>query len=124
MVQRGFHRGVYLQRGRGLGNIFSSLFKFLRPIFAKGASLAIKAGKEVIKNDDVRGAIHKFRDNTVKRGVDAVTSIISPTKIKITPKPPKPRPIPKVKSRKRQKTLSTGRNEKKKKIKKQKTILD
>ena len=118
MVQRGFHRGVYLQRGRGLGNIFSSLFKFLRPIFTKGASLAIKAGKEVIKNDDVRGAIHKFRDNTVKRGVDAVTSIISPTKIKITPKPPK------VKSRKRQKTLSTGRNEKKKKIKQQKTILD
>ena len=124
MVQRGFHRGVYLQRGRGLGNIFSSLFKFLSPIFTKGASLAINAGKEVIKNDDVRGAIHKLRDSTVKRGVDAVTSIISPKKTKI--KPQKPRPKPKLKSKKK-KTISTsnGRNivKKKKEINK-KTILD
>ena len=47
------HRGQYLQRGPGLGGIFSTLIKFLKPVLSKGTSTAVKLGKYVSKDPDI-----------------------------------------------------------------------
>ena len=45
-----FHSGVRLQRGRGLGALFSGLFRFLRPL----ASMGLNLGKKVFASDIVQ----------------------------------------------------------------------
>jgi len=62
------HRGHYLQRGRGLGGIFSALFKVLRPLISKGASSAVKIGKHALRDPEVKKALHKVKGAALKRG--------------------------------------------------------
>lgn len=45
-----FHSGPRFQRGRGLGSIFSALFRSLRPL----ASMGLKAGKRILNSDIVK----------------------------------------------------------------------
>ena len=42
-----FHEGVRLQRGRGIGSIFGSLFRWLRPL----ASMGLSVGKKALSSD-------------------------------------------------------------------------
>ena len=42
-----FHEGVRLQRGRGIGSIFGSLFRWLRPL----ASMGLSVGKRALSSD-------------------------------------------------------------------------
>lgn len=45
-----FHEGVRFQRGRGIGSIFSGLFRALRPL----ASMGLSVGKKVLTSDLAR----------------------------------------------------------------------
>ena len=59
------HRGSFLQRGRGIGNLLAPLFRFLTPILKRGGSTAVKtltkavkskAGKKILKQAAKSGA--------------------------------------------------------------------
>lgn len=70
---RGFHVDRYpIQRGRGLGGIFSSIFRKLVPFgksFAKGA---LSAGKEFVKSDTGKSIIQ----DTIGSAANAATSAL------------------------------------------------
>lgn len=70
------HKGHYLQRGRGLGGIFSSLFRVLKPLFSKGAKHAIQATKHVLKDKDIKTALTDIKSAAVKSGTKALTDKI------------------------------------------------
>ena len=68
------HRGLRLQRGRGLGSIFGSLFKWLSPIVAKGVS----AGKSALKNPHVRAGLKDVQKSAIKAGVRKIDKVLNP----------------------------------------------
>ena len=62
-----FHEGVRFQRGRGIGSIFSGLFRFLRPL----ASMGLKVGKKVLTSDIAK----KLGNTALDIGKSAATNI-------------------------------------------------
>ena len=68
------HRGQYLQRGRGLGGIFSTLIKFLKPVLSKGTSTAVKLGKYVSKDPDINHAVSSIKSAAIKSGTKKIVN--------------------------------------------------
>lgn len=62
-----FHEGVRLQRGRGIGSIFSGLFRVLRPL----ASMGLNVGKKVLTSDLAK----KLGSTALDIGKSAATNI-------------------------------------------------
>lgn len=73
------HRGVYLQRGSGLGGLLMSLFKGLAPVLRKSATVvaktALKQGQKAISRKVIRKAAKKalrsVGKNVVRAGLKA-----------------------------------------------------
>lgn len=63
-----YHRGQYLQRGKGLGGIFSALARWLKPILPKILSL----GKRTMKDPVVKDAVHKIKNEAINAGSRAI----------------------------------------------------
>ena len=68
------HRGQYLQRGRGLGGIFSTLIKFLKPVLSKGTSTAVKLGKYASKDPDINHAVSSIKSAAIKSGTKKIVN--------------------------------------------------
>ena len=83
------HRGQYLQRGRGLGNIFASIMRILKPIVTK----SIKAGRKALSDPTVQDAVSSVKKSTIQAGTRAINKQIK----KIAPQ--KQMSIPKAKKR-------------------------
>lgn len=62
-----FHQGPRYMRGRGLGSLFSGLFRSLRPI----ASTALNAGKKFLTSDFAKN----LGNEALSMGTDALKSI-------------------------------------------------
>lgn len=62
-----FHSGPRFQRGRGLGSIFSGLFRSLKPL----ASMGLKAGKKLMQSDIVKNIGNK----ALQMGTEAAKNI-------------------------------------------------
>jgi len=83
-----------LQRGKGVGGIFASLFRFLKPIIPK----IFSAGKKALKDPAVAQALTSVKGEAVaagKRAINKGLKKIAPDKPKQSkapklPKPPKP----------------------------------
>lgn len=76
------HRGHYLQRGRGLGGIFSSLMKILKPVFSKGMQM----GKKALADPAIKKAVAKLKKSSIKAGTRVINKEIG----KIAAPPPAP----------------------------------
>ena len=70
------HRGRYLQRGRGLGGLFSSIFRVLKPLFAKGTKHLVSAGAHALKDPEVKTALTSIKSAALQSGTKAVTQKI------------------------------------------------
>lgn len=77
-----YHRGQYLQRGRGLGGIFSTLMRWLKPIIPKILSF----GKKSIQDPVVKNAVHKIKNEAINAGSRAINKKLK----SIAPTPPIP----------------------------------
>lgn len=92
-----YHRGQFLQRGRGVGSIFTSLFRWLKPIIPKLFSAGKKVVKQTVADPDVAKALTSVKGQAVsagKRVINKTLKNIAPDK----PPPPKKDPKPKVKA--------------------------
>ena len=74
------HRGQFLQRGRGIGGIFSSLIRILKPIFKQSTGSIIKASKIALKEPDVNKALRKIKKTFLKSGRKLIQKKISISK--------------------------------------------
>lgn len=81
-----YHRGQYLQRGKGLGGIFSTLARWLKPIIPKLLSF----GKKTLKDPQVNQAVQKIKREAVSAGSRAINK-----KLKSIAPSPKPKRIKK-----------------------------
>ena len=70
------HRGRYLQRGRGLGGLFSLIFRVLKPLFTKGTKHHVSAGAHALKDPDVKTALTSIKSAALQSGTKAVTQKI------------------------------------------------
>lgn len=62
-----FHRGPYMQSGRGIGSLFSGLFRSLKPL----ASMGLKVGKKIINSDIAK----KIGSTALDFGKEALTNV-------------------------------------------------
>ena len=62
-----FHQGVRYQEGRGLGSIFGSIFRGLKPL----AKMGLSAGKRLLTSDFVK----KLGSTALDIGKEAATNI-------------------------------------------------
>lgn len=98
-----YHRGQYMQRGRGIGGIFASLFRWLKPIIPK----ILSVGKKAVKDPEIGKALNSVKSQAVSAGERVINKglrSIAPDKpppnkkAKTSPPPPRPRaPKPKAK---------------------------
>ena len=70
------HRGRYLQRGRGLGGLFSSIFRVLKPLIAKGTKHLVSAGAHALKDPEGKTALTSIKSAALQSGTKAVTQKI------------------------------------------------
>ena len=66
------HRGQFLQRGKGLGGIFSSLMTYLKPLLSRGASKALTLGKTALKDKGVKDALTEIKKSSLKTGTAVI----------------------------------------------------
>ena len=74
------HRGQYLQRGRGLGGIFSSIFRVLKPIFTK----SLQMGRKALADPAMKKAVGTLKKSSIRAGTRAINQEIkkiAPVKI-------------------------------------------
>lgn len=62
-----FHQGPYIQRGRGIGSLFSGLFRSLKPL----ASMGLKVGKKILNSDIAK----KVGSTALDFGKEALTNV-------------------------------------------------
>nr|DAC81298.1 TPA_asm: cupiennin [Ladona dragonfly adintovirus] len=117
-----------LQRGRGLGSIFQSVWKLVRPLMIKGAKSvgreALHAGigtlNDVATGRNVREAFkERFSDaghNLKRKAEEKISSLMSGSGLKIARKSRKNRVV------KRRRVQKGGRNKKKKSKKRGKKL--
>ncbi len=83
------HRGQYLQRGRGLGGIFSSIFRVLKPIFSKSLSI----GRKALSDPTVKQAVGSLKKSSIRAGTRAINKEINKiAPVKLVPKKSVPPP--------------------------------
>lgn len=87
------HRGQFLQRGRGLGGIFASIMRILKPIVTK----SISAGRKALADPLVKNAVSSVKKSTIQAGTRALNKEIK--KIAPSPTPAKSMSVPKAKKR-------------------------
>lgn len=66
------HHGPYLQRGRGIGAIFATLFRALMPVAKAGVKTALKHGVKAAKSQVGRQALRVAKREIKKSGAKAV----------------------------------------------------
>ena len=74
VLRRNLYKGVYLQRGGGIGAVISSLFRMLVPFIKKGAGTALKS--QVVKRA-LRGSLKAARKSAIRAAGDATGDILS-----------------------------------------------
>ena len=98
------HRGQYLQRGRGLGGIFSSIFRVLKPIFSKSLSI----GRKALSDPSVKKAVGSLKKSSIRAGTRALNQEIAKiAPIKMVPQKQAGIPLVK-KTRKRPKPIMSN----------------
>lgn len=65
-----YHRGLYVQRGRGLGNIFSSIFRAVAPTLAG-------IGKSIIKSPITKNLLSTAKKSAVNAGLNLVSDTLA-----------------------------------------------
>lgn len=87
-----YHRGQYLQRGRGIGGLFASLFRWLKPIIPT----IFKAGKKALKDPAVSTALKSVKNEAIAASTRAVNkglkNIAPPSTAKKPVKMKQPKP--------------------------------
>merc|ERR1711863_147180 len=76
----GYHRGVILQKGRGVGSVFSSLFRTLLPI----GKAVIKSTPSIIKSTAKRPIGRKLKRSAKKLALNTAKNLIETGDIKKT----------------------------------------
>merc|ERR1712001_510358 len=76
----GYHRGVILQKGRGVGSVFSSLFRTLLPI----GKAIIKSTPSIIKSTARNPIGRKLKRSAKKLALDTAKNLIETGDIKKT----------------------------------------
>lgn len=84
-----YHRGQYLQRGKGLGGIFKTLIKWIKPIIPK----IVKFGRSIISDGDVKTGLSKVKKEAIEAGTRAINKELK----KVAPLPKKQPPAKKKK---------------------------
>ena len=75
-----YHRGVILQKGRGVGSVFSSLFRTLLPI----GKAVIKSTPSIIKSTARSPIGRKLKRSAKKLALDTAKNLIETSDIKKT----------------------------------------
>ena len=75
-----YHRGVILQKGRGIGSVFSSLFRTLLPI----GKAVIKSTPSIIKSTARSPIGRKLKRSAKKLALDTAKNLIETGDIKKT----------------------------------------
>ena len=75
-----YHRGVILQKGRGVGSVFSSLFRTLLPI----GKAVIKSTPSIIKSTARSRIGRKLKRSAKKLALDTAKNLIETGDIKNT----------------------------------------
>ena len=70
VLRRKIYRGVYHQRGNGVGSILSGLFRLLTPFIKRGA-------KATLPSQPVRRALKSAKKSAIKTATSAATDLIS-----------------------------------------------
>lgn len=70
VLRRNIYRGVYHQRGNGVGSILSGLFRLLTPFIKRGA-------KAALRSQPVRRALKSAKKSAIKTAASAATDLIS-----------------------------------------------
>ena len=92
------HRGQYLQRGHGIGGIFSSLFRYLKP-FITGT---MRVGRKALSDPSVKEAVSSLKKSSIKAGTRAINKEIAKiAPVKVVPKKNAPKRMPPSAAKKR-----------------------
>ena len=75
-----YHKGVLLQKGRGIGGVFSSLFRTLLPI----GNTVLKSSPKIIKNTARSPLGRKLRKSAKKVALNTAKRLIESGDIKQT----------------------------------------
>ena len=67
-----YHRGVILQRGRGIGGVFSTLFRTLLPI----GKAVIKSSPKIIKNTAKSSLGRRLRKSAKKVAITTAKNLL------------------------------------------------
>lgn len=70
VLRRNIYRGVYHQKGNGVGSILSGLFRLLTPFIKRGA-------KAALRSQPVRRALKSAKKSAIKTAASAATDLIS-----------------------------------------------
>ena len=70
VVRRNIYRGVYHQKGNGVGSILSGLFRLLTPFIKKGA-------KAALRSQPVKRALKSAKRSALKTAATAATDLIA-----------------------------------------------
>lgn len=74
------HTGQFLQRGKGLGSLFSSLFRTLLPILKVGAKAGVKVGKRALQSKVVKSAAKELGKQALTSGVSLASDLVEGSK--------------------------------------------
>jgi len=81
VLRRNIYRGVYHQKGNGIGSILSGLFRLLTPFIRRGASTALKhsvrGAAKVLKSQGVQKALKTAKKAAVKTALGAATDLVT-----------------------------------------------
>jgi hypothetical protein len=67
----------YLQKGDGIGAIFSSLLRFLIPAAKKTFQTVTRVGKSFLANPGVKDIVNTVKEEAVRTGINAAANLIA-----------------------------------------------
>ena len=70
VLRRNIYRGVYHQKGNGVGSILSGLFRLLTPFIKRGA-------KAALRSQPVRRALKTAKRSAIKTATSAASDLIA-----------------------------------------------
>ena len=75
VLRRNIYRGVYHQKGNGVGSVLSGLFRLLTPFIKRGA-------KAALRSQPVRRALQSAKKSAIKTATVAASDLIAGKNIK------------------------------------------